>query len=51
MNGVISGGWEFVIATYVITALAFTGYAATIFIRLRGEARRAERQLAAKERP
>jgi hypothetical protein len=36
MNGVISGGWQFVWAAYGITVGAFVIYAVTLFVRLRG---------------
>lgn len=42
--GVIEGGWEFVIAAYVVTAMVFGGYGFSVFSRLRSEARRAERE-------
>lgn len=36
-SGVIEGGWEFVIAAYVVSAAVLGGYWLSIFIRLRGE--------------
>jgi hypothetical protein len=42
--GVIEGGWEFVIAAYVVTAVVLGGYLFSVFSRLRAEARRAERE-------
>ncbi len=35
MNGVIQGGWEFVIAAYTITAVGFLAYTIRVIIRLR----------------
>jgi len=35
MNGVVQGGWEFVIAAYTITGLAFVIYAISLFARLK----------------
>lgn len=43
MTGVIEGGWPFVIAAYAVTALILSGYAASVFVRHRGERRRAAR--------
>lgn len=37
MSGVISGGWEFVIAAYAITTLALVAYGVSLFVRLRDE--------------
>ncbi|HEX6178378.1 MAG TPA: hypothetical protein VF057_08455 [Thermoanaerobaculia bacterium] len=37
MSGVISGGWEFVIAAYVITFGALAIYGITLITRLREE--------------
>jgi len=41
MSGIVQGGWEFVIAAYLVTAVALGGYAASIFVRLAAEKRRA----------
>jgi hypothetical protein len=35
MNGVITGGWNFVIAAYSITALALISYTISLFTRSR----------------
>ncbi|HUR81251.1 MAG TPA: hypothetical protein VM733_10830 [Thermoanaerobaculia bacterium] len=35
MNGVIQGGWEFVIAAYTITGLAFVIYGISLIVRLK----------------
>jgi hypothetical protein len=41
VSGVIAGGWEYVIAAYVATAVALGGYAASVFLRYRNERNRA----------
>ena len=33
MNGEIVGGWEYVIAVYVISAIVYGGYAYSVFRR------------------
>lgn len=35
MNGVVQGGWSFVIAAYAITTIGFAVYAVSLFLRLR----------------
>ena len=35
MNGVITGGWSFVVAAYSLTTAALLIYAITLFTRLR----------------
>jgi hypothetical protein len=40
MSGVIQGGWEFVIAAYVVTAVVLGGYTASVFLRSRSERNR-----------
>ena len=35
MNGVVTGGWEYVWLAYGLTATAFIIYGASIFARLR----------------
>jgi hypothetical protein len=37
MNGVVSGGWNFVVAAYAVTALVLTIYGVTVLARLRDE--------------
>ena len=32
-NGVITGGWEYVIAAYSITSLVFAAYAISLWVR------------------
>lgn len=41
MSGVVQGGWEFVIAAYLVTAAAFAAYATSVFLRYRTEKLRA----------
>ena len=40
MTGVVEGGWEFVAAAYIVSAVVLTGYATSVFLRYRGENRR-----------
>lgn len=35
MTGVMTGGWEFVIAAYVISAVVYGGYIISVFRRAR----------------
>ncbi len=35
MNGVVQGGWEFVIAAYTITGLGFLIYGVSLIARLK----------------
>jgi len=42
--GSIEGGWEFVWAAYSITAVVLGGYAVSVFLRLRAEQTRAQRE-------
>ena len=44
MNGVVSGGWEFVWAAYGITAAALLIYGVTLVTRLREEVSRGIRE-------
>lgn len=37
MNGVINGGWSYVIAAYAISAVLFLSYGISLFVRLRGD--------------
>ncbi len=39
MNGVIVGGWEYVIAAYTVTGAVFLLYALSVAFRLRAERR------------
>lgn len=36
-GGVVTGGWNFVIAAYALTALVFTVYGVSLITRLREE--------------
>lgn len=40
MTGVVSGGWNYVIAAYSVTTLALLIYGVTLITRLREEASR-----------
>ena len=42
--GIVEGGWEFVWAAYVLTGAGLAGYAVSVFLRLRTERGRAERE-------
>jgi hypothetical protein len=44
MNGVVSGGWNFVLAAYSVTALVLLIYGVTIITRLRDEISRAAKE-------
>jgi hypothetical protein len=35
MNGVVQGGWEFVIAAYTVTAIGFLVYGVSLIVRLK----------------
>ncbi len=35
MTGMIQGGWEYVIAAYVVSAVVFVAYGLSLFLRLR----------------
>lgn len=39
MNGVVQGGWGFVIAAYTITAVGLIAYTVSVIARLRGAKR------------
>jgi hypothetical protein len=41
MSGVVVGGWEFVIAAYVVTAAVLTAYGASVCFRYKAEKDRA----------
>jgi len=40
MNGMIPGGWNFVVAAYSLTAIVLTIYGVSVIVRLRNEVRR-----------
>ena len=37
MNGVVEGGWEYVIAAYGVTWVVWLGYMASLWLRSRKE--------------
>jgi hypothetical protein len=41
VTGVVQGGWEFVAAAYILSAIVLTGYATSVFVRYRSTKRRA----------
>jgi hypothetical protein len=43
-QGIVSGGWNFVVAAYSITAAVFLIYGVTLITRLRDEQSRATRE-------
>ena len=43
-QGVVSGGWNFVVAAYSITAAVLLIYGVTLITRLRDEVTRAKRE-------
>lgn len=43
MNGVITGGWEYVRAAYLVSATILLGYAFSVYWRYRSETRRDRR--------
>ena len=42
MDGVIHGGWEFVIGAYSVTAVVFFSYVTSVLLRARDEDRKAK---------
>jgi hypothetical protein len=50
VSGVVEGGWEFVVAAYVVTGAILTGYATSIFWRFRREKDRMAREAGTKAR-
>jgi hypothetical protein len=42
-TGVIEGGWGFVVAAYVVSAVVLFGYAVSVHVRYRAERRRSQR--------
>jgi len=44
MNGTVTGGWNFVIAAYSVTALVFVVYGVTLITRLREARNRASEE-------
>jgi len=41
-EGVITGGWSFVVAAYTVTAAVFLIYGVSLMARLRNEERKSE---------
>jgi hypothetical protein len=44
MSGMIQGGWEYVVAAYVISAAILSSYAVSVFLRYRREKTRRDRR-------
>ena len=44
MSGVVAGGWEFVIAAYVVSGIVLGGYLASVLVRYRTEQNRQPRE-------
>ena len=44
MSGVVTGGWEFVIAAYVVSTVVLGGYLASVLLRYRAEQNRQSRE-------
>jgi hypothetical protein len=44
VTGVVQGGWEFVTAAYVITAVIMLSYVVSVFARYRAEKARRNRE-------
>jgi hypothetical protein len=42
-QGMVTGGWEFVQAAYVVSAAVYLGYFVSVVARYRAERQRAER--------
>jgi hypothetical protein len=43
-QGVIQGGWNFVVAAYTVSAVVLVGYAISVHSRYRAERERARRE-------
>jgi hypothetical protein len=50
-TGVVTGGWEYVIAAYVVSLVILASYTASVVLRYRAEVRRARREGGAPEVP
>ena len=48
-SGVISGGWEFVTAAYVVSLVVLSSYVVSVVHRFRAEVRRAGRERGGQE--
>ena len=42
-TGVLTGGWEYVTAAYLVSLVILVSYTASVVLRYRAEVRRAER--------
>ena len=51
MTGVVTGGWEFVAAAYIVSAVVLTAYATSVFLRYRTEKHRAATEAGRETRP
>lgn len=43
-QGLVTGGWEFVQAAYVVSAVVYLGYFVSLVARYRSELQRADRE-------
>ncbi len=43
-QGLVTGGWEFVQAAYVVSAVVYLGYFVSLVARYRAELQRADRE-------
>lgn len=50
MTGVVHGGWEFVAAAYIVSAVVLAAYATSVVLRYRAEKSRAAAQARAETR-
>jgi hypothetical protein len=50
-TGILTGGWEYVTAAYVVSLVILVSYTASVVLRYRAEARRAQRASRAAEVP
>jgi hypothetical protein len=42
---VVQGGWEFVVAAYIVTAGVLAAYATSVFLRYKAEKQRADAEM------
>lgn len=50
-SGVVTGGWEYVVAAYTLSAAILLGYACSIYLRYRSERTRRKRREAEERSP
>jgi hypothetical protein len=50
-TGVLTGGWEYVAAAYLVSLVILVSYTASVVLRYRAEVRRVERASGAAEVP